>query len=471
MSDLPRHPGEELQVRLEGVDGVAPAGADEVADVGGGLLAVAVDAADPLLEPVRVERDVVVDQAVAVALQVDALAGGVGGEQDADRVLGRVGLERQPQLLALVGGDAAVQLRRSRAGHALLAQQRGKPELRVAVLGEHDHALVGPVPPSGPADSPEVGDQLAGLRVGLGLVGERPVLHAAEQVDLRRAGRRVGLQRAGPVEASSSVCGSGLVVEAGGVVEELVEPLVVLVPLWAYGRARTAVQGLQVDPDGVREGGRAGEQPLLEQQRDQVDGLAAAGGCARLRRSAANSASSPWTCALALGVLDGDRRRLPLDEPGLPSAFTMSRLSRRTTVSLDGLRVRVHPAGEALVVEDLQQRGERRLVAVVRRRRQEQPVGEVRREPADQLGLLRVDGVDLLRRGGGDVVRLVEDQQVEGSRGIAVPSGGSTSSSSRCASAPRSQGRLTMVSGKTANGLAAEPACGGPRRTARSRRR
>jgi hypothetical protein len=109
--NLPCHPGEELQVRLEGVDGVAPAGADEVADVGCDLLAVAVDATDPLLQPVRVERDVVVDQAVAMALQVNALAGGVGGQQDADGVLGRVGLERQPQLLALVAGDAAVQLR------------------------------------------------------------------------------------------------------------------------------------------------------------------------------------------------------------------------------------------------------------------------------------------------------------------------------------------------------------------------
>ena len=116
--DLAGHPGEELQVRLEGVDGVAPARADEVADVGCVLLAVAVDAADALLQPVRVERDVVVDQAVAVALQVDALAGGVGGEQDADRVLGRVGLERQPQLLALVGGHAAVQLRDVRVVHS-----------------------------------------------------------------------------------------------------------------------------------------------------------------------------------------------------------------------------------------------------------------------------------------------------------------------------------------------------------------
>ena len=208
------------------------------------LLAVAVDAADPLFEPVRVERDVVVDQAVAVALQVDALAGGVGGQQDADRVLGRVGLERQPQLLALVAGDAAVQLRDVRGVHALLTQQRGKPALRVAVLGEHDHALVRPVPVR-PADTPEVGDQLAGLRVGPGLVGERPLLHAAQQGDLAvGAGERcVGLQGDGPIEGVVLGLEQGLVVDQLGVVEELVEPLVVLIPLSGVRAARTAVPG------------------------------------------------------------------------------------------------------------------------------------------------------------------------------------------------------------------------------------
>jgi hypothetical protein len=34
-------------------------------------------------------------------LQVDALAGGVGGQQDAERVLARVGVERSLDLLAL----------------------------------------------------------------------------------------------------------------------------------------------------------------------------------------------------------------------------------------------------------------------------------------------------------------------------------------------------------------------------------
>ena len=47
------------------------------------LLADAVDAAEPLFEAVRVPRQVVVDHQVGV-LEVDAFAGGVGGDQHAD---------------------------------------------------------------------------------------------------------------------------------------------------------------------------------------------------------------------------------------------------------------------------------------------------------------------------------------------------------------------------------------------------
>ena len=68
------------------------------------LLAVAVDAADPLLQPGRVERDVEVDQPVAVGLQVDALAGGVGGDQDADLLLVRRGGELRADVLPFLGG-------------------------------------------------------------------------------------------------------------------------------------------------------------------------------------------------------------------------------------------------------------------------------------------------------------------------------------------------------------------------------
>ncbi len=70
-----------------GVGGiVVVAGRHEVEDVDLiTLLAVPVDAAVALLHHVRVPGDLDVDQVRAVVLEVDALAGGVGGEEDPPR--------------------------------------------------------------------------------------------------------------------------------------------------------------------------------------------------------------------------------------------------------------------------------------------------------------------------------------------------------------------------------------------------
>jgi hypothetical protein len=107
----------------------------QVADLG---LADAVDAAEALFQPVGVPRQVVVDHQVR-ALEVDALAGGVGGQQYLH--LGVV-LERLLHLEALFAADATVD-----DDHGLLAaEQRGDALFevveRVAVLGEDDQLLV-----------------------------------------------------------------------------------------------------------------------------------------------------------------------------------------------------------------------------------------------------------------------------------------------------------------------------------------
>ena len=73
--DLAQQPGEHLA--LAGVVG------DEVPQAADLVLADAVDPAEALLDPVRVPRQVVVDHQVR-DLEVQALAGGVGGEQDLD---------------------------------------------------------------------------------------------------------------------------------------------------------------------------------------------------------------------------------------------------------------------------------------------------------------------------------------------------------------------------------------------------
>jgi len=69
---------------------------DEVENLGGLVLAVAVNAPDALLQPRGVERDVKVHQSMAVCLQVDALSRRIGRHQDPDRLIVRVGHEPQP---------------------------------------------------------------------------------------------------------------------------------------------------------------------------------------------------------------------------------------------------------------------------------------------------------------------------------------------------------------------------------------
>ncbi len=106
----------------------------QVADLG---LADAVDAAEALLDAVRVPRQVVVDHQVR-ALEVDALAGGVRGEQHLHL---RVVPERLLRLQPLLAAHAAVD-----DDHGLWpAEQRGDALLevvqRVAVLGEDDQLL------------------------------------------------------------------------------------------------------------------------------------------------------------------------------------------------------------------------------------------------------------------------------------------------------------------------------------------
>ena len=107
---------------------------DEVPEPADLLLADAVDAAEALLDPVRVPGQVVVDHQVR-GLQVEALARGVGGEQDvAVLVVG----ELLGDLAPLAAPDAAV----DRADR-LVAPEHGADPLaevleRVAMLGEDD---------------------------------------------------------------------------------------------------------------------------------------------------------------------------------------------------------------------------------------------------------------------------------------------------------------------------------------------
>ncbi len=88
------------------LDGV---GRDEVEDQAVLALAVAMDAPHPLLQAVRVPRDVVVEEDVA-DLKVDAFAGGLGGDQDLDRAFAELllGMQARARLVARARFHAAV---------------------------------------------------------------------------------------------------------------------------------------------------------------------------------------------------------------------------------------------------------------------------------------------------------------------------------------------------------------------------
>ena len=103
-------------------------------------LAVAMDAAHPLLQPRRIPGDVVVHHQPA-ELQVDPLAGGVGRHQVAGAAF-RDGAAKELDLpVALPIGQAAVN-ERNATGEAE-AFQPAHQELRgVAMLGEDDQLLV-----------------------------------------------------------------------------------------------------------------------------------------------------------------------------------------------------------------------------------------------------------------------------------------------------------------------------------------
>ena len=116
-------------------------------------LELAVDAAVALFEAAPVPGHVEVEQVPTVSLEVQALAGSVGGDQDTDRLLLRIGREGPLDLLplgsrrrAVVDGDPlAGPVGQREGGRELLLEVT----LGVIVLGEDE----GPVfaPPGGRA--------------------------------------------------------------------------------------------------------------------------------------------------------------------------------------------------------------------------------------------------------------------------------------------------------------------------------
>jgi hypothetical protein len=110
-------------------------------------LQLTVDAAIALFQAARVPREVEMKQVVAPGLEVEALAGGVGGDEDPQRLRGIAGVtglsalggDRHEIILADDGDADAVLTACFRDGIPLLAFDRSEPTLRDVFL-----RLVGP---------------------------------------------------------------------------------------------------------------------------------------------------------------------------------------------------------------------------------------------------------------------------------------------------------------------------------------
>ncbi len=95
-----------------------------------------------LLQAIGIPGDLVVNEAAAMVLQINALGGGICCQQDAHPRFARVGLKSRFDPLAIFGFHAPVQGEQAfRFGQALAFQQVMQPLLGGAILGEDDHAL------------------------------------------------------------------------------------------------------------------------------------------------------------------------------------------------------------------------------------------------------------------------------------------------------------------------------------------
>ena len=178
---------------------------------------------------------------------------------------------------------------------------------------------------------------------------------------------------------------------------------------------RSPVHGLDVLIQGVLERHRGGEQPLLQQQGDEPGRglLGLVGRCGPPGGGVLVEQPEHLPLVLVEVDLDGPDAALRQAGAGLGQQPAQMRLQppdhHRVPVAVRG----GHALGEAVGVEQLQQRLERLGVAVVGGGGEEQPVLEVRGQLAHRPGAQRVLGV-AAHRGGGDLMGLVHDQQVEG---------------------------------------------------------
>ena len=407
-------------------------------------LQLAVDAAVALFHPARIPGHVHVEQIPALGLQVQPFAGGVGGDQNPQRMVARIGVEGALDRFAFLGrgravidgdafagavgpGDGAVQL---------LAQIA----LGVVVFGEQDHPRLGPVRRGdagrhGPAQRRQVGAQPGtnpvhqlvdagiGLRAGgVGdgghalqqpqFLGERGLVGAGGRRHGRRHGRRfhlgvfLGLQRL--------FAQGRLLVVAAHRRDQQVQPLGFGDGAGGLGFGPLPLHGAAMHPQSAGKGFDGREQPLLQVHQQQAGRglLAAAGVTQALFAALPVLIQQPRQFQLRRVLRqagDVDLHHLApakARHPGLAQILLEPPHHDLVQPAL----ARRHASAEPLRVEQFQQGGEAVGVPVVRGGRQKQAMLEARGKIADGAGNFRVNRV-AGAAGRGGVVGFVEDQQ------------------------------------------------------------
>ena len=398
-----------------------------------------VDAPEALLQPVGVPREIVVDHEVRT-LEVDALAGGVRGQQHLDLGVGaELALRGQPILPA----HAAVN-----AHHRLLrAEQRLDLALqvveRVLLLGEDDELLVrralrsldvGPRARRGVWFGGGFGD--CGAREDLAqLPGQLPPLAVLVRVAHRVGERLQSLERLDlRLELDDRARGGRLVEDlllGGGdlVIRGLFEVLDVLLvelafrhrrelarPLHRLHLAQAAFEALSAPAQRLVDRlGRRGEAPLQDREReaDGAGALLVLKGLGPVELLAHVRGDLRVKASLLGGQMVGDRIGDALREERCPVELEQALLRHpaHEVGDVDCVRAVAEPALEPVAVQQRHEELEVLFLAVVRRGRHQQEVARQRGEALPEAVSLGV--LDLAaEKGGGHLVCLVADDEV-----------------------------------------------------------
>ena len=340
---------------------------------------------------------------MAVGLQVDALSGGVGGHENAHILHGGVGVETGPDVLTLLD-------RRRAADHgqafavALLVQHRDDPIEGVRVLGKDDDPLIAPRTPVWSADGIEHGYEGLEAGVGAGLVSPGP---AGQFLKLLPSSGGERIRGPGGQQRVQLRLGDQALLLVGlPRAHDLRVIVVVLIVEYAaaHGLVEVVLQGLGKGPG-------AGQETFLEQQGRDVE--------VAPPLSAPGAAQQRVQLGVGALLVAGGLVREHLDPATAEVLVGDLRLQAAHRHLVQSGGIDAGATGEATRIDHLQQGSEGLGVAVVGCGGQEQAVLALVRQAPQRPGTLGVNCIPASAthsrgRRRGHVVRLVDDQHIEG---------------------------------------------------------